>query len=364
MLARLPRPAAILFALLVLALGAWCFSVTPPPIKTAKKGGYTDARLYNDIAAEVAKGRPYHQAAAELHRAHHYPLKPFFTMRPPTEIEIAARIGWPGVQKLCFLMLIAGIFTWAIAHEGRLSGIERFLVGAAVAMGGTSIASARLMALQEYPAGLCMTVALAGVIGWPRQWWYVVPVLGAGLFIRELALPFALLAMLYAGWNRRWVEVGVWAALLAAWGVFMAIHAQLAMAQWLPGDIQSQGWHAMQGFSGFLKAVIYTTLLQRLPLHWALLAASLPLVGWLALGGREGIFANLLVWGYAIMIAIFSRADTFYWGAIMAPWYMVGYALLPRALVQLYWAIKGQRRGEVPPLPQQHNQLAGLIVLV
>jgi hypothetical protein len=35
------------------------------------------------------------------------------------------------------------------------------------------------------------------------------------------------------------------------------------------------------------------------------------------------------VWGYALMIGLFSRADTFYWGAIMLPWYFVGY-VLPR----------------------------------
>jgi hypothetical protein len=34
----------------------------------------------------------------------------------------------------------------------------------------------------------------------------------------------------------------------------------------------------------------------------------------LARWAGEGVFANLLVWGYAIMIAMFSRADTFYWG--------------------------------------------------
>jgi hypothetical protein len=35
----------------------------------------------------------------------------------------------------------------------------------------------------------------------------------------------------------------------------------------------------------------------------------------------------------------------------MNPWYLVGYALLPRASVQLYWAIRGQRKAQVPPLP-------------
>jgi hypothetical protein len=226
------------------------FSVTPPPIKTAKKGGYTDARLYHDIAAEVAKGKPYHQAAAELHRAHHYPLKPFVTMRPPTEMEIAAFIGWKGFQKLCILMLVAAIFTWAIAHEGRLTGIERFLAGAAVAAGDGGVLGlvdgvAGISGGPVYNGRLCRGDRLAASVVVCRAG------AGRGLFIRELALPFALLAMVFAGWNRRWVEVGAWALLIAAWGVFMAIHAQLAMAQWLPNDIQSQGWHAMQGFQAF-----------------------------------------------------------------------------------------------------------------
>ena len=139
MLSRLPRPLAVLVALALVALSAWCLTVTPPPIKTAKKGGYTDARLYHDIASEVAAGKPYHQAAAELHRAHHYPLRPFFTMRPPTEMQIAAHIGWKGVQKICFGLLVAAIFGWMVAFEGRLTWAERIGMGAGVVAAGTII---------------------------------------------------------------------------------------------------------------------------------------------------------------------------------------------------------------------------------
>lgn len=348
MLSRLPRPIAVLVALALVALSAWCLTVTPPPIKTAKKGGYTDARLYHDIASQVAAGKPYHQAAAELHRAHHYPLRPFFTMRPPTEMQIAAHIGWKGVQKICFGLLVGAIFGWMIAFEGRLTWAERIGMGAAVVTAGTIISQDWLLALQEYPAGLCIAVALAGLWAWPRHWWINVLVLGLGLFMRETVLPFALLALTYAAWNRRWAQVAGWALLLAAWGAFMAWHRVEAMAQWQPQDLVSQGWSQAQGFSGFLKAVIYTSPLQRLPLGVALFMAMLPLVGWLAIGGREGVFAALAVYGFALMIALFSRADTFYWGGIMLPWYFVGYALLPRALVQLYGACLGQRRGEIP----------------
>jgi len=349
-LSYLPRPFAALFTLALLLLSAWCLTTTPPPIKTAKKGGYTDARLYHDITTQVAQGKPYHQAAAEMHRAHHYPLRPFVTMRPPTEMEIAAAIGWKGIQALCYLLLVAAIFCWASAFEGQLLWLERIAIGAAVVAGGTSISSAWILALQEYPAGLCIGVALACAIGWPGRWWYSLPPLALGLFIRETVLPFALLALVFALWSRRWREAGAWGLLIAAWGVFMAWHRAEAMAQWQAGDLISQGWTQMQGFSGFLKAVIFTSFLQPLPLGLALLAAMLPLVGWLALSGREGLFAILIVFGFGLMISLFSRADTFYWGAIMLPWYFVGYALLPRALVQVYGALRGERLGVIAPI--------------
>jgi hypothetical protein len=163
-------------------------------------------------------------------------------------------------------------------------------------------------------------------------------------------LPDALLALVFAIVARRWREAAAWGALVGAWGGFMAWHRAQAMAQWQAGDLVSQGWNAMQGFSGFLKAVIFTSPLQPLPLGLALLLAMLPMVGWLALSGAEGLFAILITYGFGAMIAMFSRADTFYWGAIMLPWYFVGFGLLPRALVQVYGAIRGQRLGEIAPL--------------
>jgi hypothetical protein len=351
----LSRPFALVFTLCLLALSVWCLTTTPPPIKTAKRDkhgvlGYTDARLYHDIASAVAKGEPYHAAAAKLHRAHHYPLRPFVTMRPPTEMVMAAHIGWKGFQGICFALLVGGIFGWVMAYEGRLLWPERIGMGVAVAVGGSFIASDWILALQEYPAGLCITVAMAGMLAWPRQWWINVAVLGLGLFIRETVLPMVLLMLAYAAWNRRWAQVGAWGALLVAWGAFMAWHRMEAMAQWTPQDLVSQGWKSAQGFSGFLKAVIYTSPLQTWPKGPALLAAMLPMVGWLAIGRREGAFAALAVGGMALMIALFSRADTFYWGGIMLPWYFVGYALLPRAFYQLFGALRGQPLGRIKPL--------------
>ncbi len=349
MLSRLPRPVAVIFALLLLGMSIWCLTAKPPPIKVAKKGGYTDVHLYHDIAAAVAKGEPYHQAAAEMQRAHHYPLKPFFTMRLPTLNWLAVHFGWRGIQKIAVCLLFGGIFAWMVALEGSLHWSER--VGAAVALfaGGSQIVDADLLALHEYLAGILLALALAGVFGWPRRWWWVLLPAAAALAVRELALPFVLLAAAFAVYDKRWQEVAGWAALLVAFGVVMMLHAQAVAPQLRPGDITSQGWHTAEGISAFLKAVIFTSVLQPLPLGLALLGALLPLVGWLAMPGRSGLFGSLLFAGYAIMISLFSRPDTFYWGAIVMPAYFIGFALLPRAFWQLTQAIR-----QAPSLGEPH----------
>jgi len=337
-LARLPRPAALLFALLLALTCGWCLTTKPPPIKTAKKGGYTDVRLYHDIAKEVSAGKPYHLAAAELHRAHHYPLKPFVTMRPPTLVWLAAKIGWAGLQMIAFGLVLIAVFCWVIALAGQVHWIERVLVGVAVATGSGVVADQGLMALHEYWAGWFTAIALAGVFGWSRKWFWILLPAALGLAIRELELPFVLLSLAFALFERRGREAAGWVALLLAFAVGLAMHAHEIALLLQPGDLTSPGWHAGQGFSAFLKAVIYTSVLQTLPLPLALLLAMLPLVGWLALPSRAGVFAALFIFGDVVMISAFSRADTFYWGAIMLPHYFVGFALLPRALWQLWQA--------------------------
>ena len=343
MLARLPRPFAILAILLLVAASVWCLTTQPPPIRVAKKGGYTDVHLYQDITREIVAGKPYHQAAAEMQRLHHYPLKPFITMRLPTLAEMAALIGWRGVQFVAYGLAFAGIFLWVIALEGGSNWVERGLVALALGTGAAMVSNRGLMALHEYWGGLFIAIALAGVVGWPRKWWWQVLPIACGLAIRELTLPFALLGLGFAVVERQAKPAAAWAALIAAFALFLAWHAGQVQAQLQPHDITSAGWHAAQGFSAFLKAVVYTSSLGSLPRPLALLLAMLPLAGWLALPGRAGLFSIVLVAGYVVMISAFSRPDTFYWGAIMLPWYFVGWALLPRAAWQLTQAIRGKR---------------------
>lgn len=347
MLARFPRPVALL-VLLGLLLGAgWCLSLKEVPLSIARKPGqYTDMRLYHDIVTEMGKGTPYHQAAAQLHREHHYPLKPFFTMRLPTLSEVAVRIGWKAMQPIALALLLAGIFAWVMALKRDYHWSERVLAAVAIGTGGSSISSLTLMAMHEVWTGLFLSLALAIMVGWPRLWPWALVAAGCALSIRELALPFALLALAFALAQRHWREAAGWSALIALFAAGMALHAAAAMPQVLPGDIKSAGWNAVLGLPGFMSGVIHTSVLQKLPKPLAHLAVILPMFGWLAAKGRGGLFALLLFCGYALMMALFSRPDNFYWGAMVLPAYFIGFALLPRFCIQMTQKL---RPAAIPP---------------
>ena len=344
MIARLPRFAAILLAIVVAACCAWCLTVPPARVQAGLHGDYTDVRLYRDIADAVAAGRGYYPAAAAIQRAHHYPLRPFVTVRPPTMTWWAALVGWRGVEITGLIVALAGLIGWIVASAGRLRAGERVALALVFAVGAAPLLSPAVLPLHECLAGLCMALALAGVWGWPRQWGWIMAPLAIGLALRELVLPFVLLLLAFALIERRWREALAWAGLIGGWALLMAWHAQMVAPLWQPGDEVSQGWHALQGPAGFLKDVVFTSVLTVLPFHLALLAAFVPIIGWLAVDGRAGRFSLLLVLGYAALLACFARPDTFYWGALMLPWYFIGYALVPRAVRQWVSAVRAPAR--------------------
>lgn len=349
MLARLPRLPALFVALLFAGTLAWCFLAPGPAADVAEKGGYTDLQLYHDTVTAMANGTPYYEAAAQTQRAHGYPLRPFVTVREPTLYVAAARLGWDGLQKVAIGLVFAAIAIWAGAQRGTLTTAERLLGACGIALGGLSVSSPGLLGFTELWTGLLLALALGCRLRWPERWWLPLLATGAALALRELALPFALLALAFAVWERRWREVTAWAALIALFALGMALHAQAQMATVLPGDIASPGWSGGQGLRGFLMGVAYTSVFQTQPQGLALALALLPALGWASLSGRGGLFAQLLFAGYALLLALFSRTDNFYWGFLVLPAWFAGFALVPRAVAQLAGAIRGRRGDAAPP---------------
>ena len=339
MLARLPRPFAILFVVLFLATAVWSQLAPPGKVSKAAKGHYTDMMLYRDIVKAMEGGKGYYPAATETQRAHHYPTRPFVTVREPPLYVAAALFGWDWLNAAESWLYFMVILVWLVALPPPLHLIERLAAAGLIAAGGLASIAISLTPMSETWCGLLLSLALALTMWSRAKWWMPVVVIAAALTIRELALPFLLLAATFAAWERRWTELAAWIAVAGLFGGGLVLHYAQVSLYALPTDYQSQGWVGGLGLRAVLLALINTTLLQNLPQKLALLIALLPIMGWGALEGRPGRFAVLLLGGYALLIALFSRADNFYWGFLLLPAWFAGLAFVPRAVIQLYGAI-------------------------
>ena len=66
----------------------------------------------------------------------------------------------------------------------------------------------------------------------------------------------------------------------------------------------------------------------------------LSLFGWASVKTGWALRATLLLFGYGAMLALFARADTFYWALIPAPLSFVGLAFLPKSVSDLAKAVR------------------------
>lgn len=351
MLARLPRPLAVIFAVLFLAAAAWCFVPAPASIATqhAPPKRYTDMMLYRDIVTQMQQGTGYYKAAAAQQRAHGYPTRPFVTIRQPALYELAADYGWDWLNIAETALLLANVLLWPLALPAPANLIERLGAGLAVGVGGFAAAASTITPMSEVWCGLLLGLALAARLRWREQWWWPVLAVGAALVIRELALPFLLLAAAFALYEQRWRELYAWMLLAALFAASVMVHAAAVLEVARASDLGSQGWSGGLGLRGVLQALVKTTLLHKLPQSLALLLALLPVLGWATLEPRVGRFTLLLLGGYAAMIGLFPRPDNYYWGFLLLPAWFAGLALVPRGVWQL-----GQAIAHPPTRPLTH----------
>ena len=295
--------------------------------------GKGDLALYNRIADRVAAGEAYHAAAMDEHRASNYPTRPFITVRQPTLAWLQALIGVGGVRYLEMGLVLACL----VALNARLAGLvslpERAAALLLMTLGGAAVSVPLAGLIHELWAGLWLTLAL--LIYRPERWWPALIAAAAAIAVRELAVHFVLLWLAFAIVGRRWREAAAVAGLLAVFAIGMGLHASAVESLRLPGDPASQGWDALSGYALPLLALARLTGLLLLPLHIAAPIAVLPLIGWLGLGGRFGLFAALWFAGLATMIALFARPENFYWAQLGLPAYGIGLAFVPRALADL-----------------------------
>lgn len=347
-LRRLPRGWALAVLLtLLLALGWSALTATstapanPPVVDSRATAEGGDFSLYSRIAVRVAAGEGYYAAALAEQRAGNYPTRPFVTVRLPTLAWANALLGQEGTGILAITLLFATILAWQRAlADGTLLG-ERIGATVLIFLCGYSAFEPRAGLVHELVAGLLLSLALA--LYRRDRWWPSLLALALALSVRELALPFALLWFGFAVLEKRRQEAIAVALVVALFAIGLALHYLAIENLRLPGDRASPGWDALLGPQVFLHALHRLTPLLFLPAWLAAPLALLPLFGWVALGGRLGLFAALWFAGFAMLMAIFARAENFYWAMMVLPAYGTGLAFVPRGLAHLGAALR--RRG-------------------
>ena len=158
--------------------------------------------------------------------------------------------------------------------------------------------------------------------------------------IRELALPMILAMGGLALIEKRWREAAGWALAVVLFGIYMTLHAQWVSQVVLPGDLPSPGWSRMLGAQFALKSIAKVTFGIQMADAIAAGLLVLSLFGWASVKTGWALRATLLLFGYGAMLALFARADTFYWALIPAPLSFVGLAFLPKSVSDLAKAVR------------------------
>lgn len=340
---RGPAMALLVALLALIAIGTWSPAAAPAPKLRASPAEQSDLQLYRDIISGVASGRDYYDVASEELRKGNYPMKPFFTFRLPTHASVYALAGERPMVLVVWGLCLALILAWWIKLRPHLPlpllGIAMFSL--AGGLGGMLQPQTGLF--HESWAALLLALMIA--VHRSDRFWPAVILGGAALMIRELALPMILAMGGLALIERRWREAAAWALAVTLFGIYLTLHAQWVGQVVLPTDPPSPGWSNMNGLQFALKSIAKVTFGIRLPDVIAIGLLLLSLFGWASVKTGWALRATLLIAGYTAMLALFARADTFYWALIPAPLAFVGLAFLPKALSDL---AKAARRTPYP----------------
>ncbi|PKB19230.1 hypothetical protein B0I00_1460 [Novosphingobium kunmingense] len=300
--------------LLLLAL-ALIIAIGPARAQTIDK----DRELYAAITRQVDLGEPYYRAATDLQRANGYPVRPFYTVRPPTLTWLAATVGPLGLVILAYAAVLVGVF-------GAMQGIEdrrqRLTFVALYAVASGAIVSPASLQFTELWCGLLASAALC----W-TNWRTRLALAAAAALFREFGalLICAILAFAILAGKRR--EAAWAAAALVVLGALLYLHAQAVLSYAMTGDPASQGWFALRGPAGLVSDLAKVTAYGFLP-AWAIYAAVvLSLIGWLRRSPLTGIWLG----GFSLTVMVASRPDNYYWAQVLMPLLPAGLAfLIPR----------------------------------
>lgn len=334
-LARLSRPAALAVLVLLAAALGWS-AMAGGSLADAAAAGPVEAAervVTARIADRVAAGEAYHEAALAEHRAAGLAVTPILAVPLPALAYADATLGRGAMSLGLVLLLLASLFAWHRKLAGRTALAERLAAMVLLGLAGSAVFGLFASLAHELVAGLLLSLALAA-----HRSGFAIPALvatAAALAASVAAMPFALVWLGLAWFERRRREAWLIALLLAAFGAMAWLHAFTIM------NLMPAGVASLAAEGGSASAMMLLDALARsfpfsaVPRPLVGPLAVLALLGWLALGGRLGLWAFLSLAGCAVMALLpwwpFSSRIVL----LMLPFGIAGLAFAPRGLADL-----------------------------
>jgi len=288
-------------------------------------------------------GGDYYSAAARALRAGEYPMRPFVTFRLPTLAVVQAALPRVVMLGLLYALTAGVLLAWyARLRPAFARAPPRFIAMALLCGGLIAFVQGELASFHEVWAGLLIALSLA--LRREEKWVEAVAIGLIAMLIRETAaLYVGIMAVLaFAEGNRK--EALGWGATLVLFAVVVALHAQAVAEVVRPTDPASPGWAGLLGFGFFVKTMQLSTALNLAPLWLAAPLVGLALFGWSAWNSPLALRALATFAAYAALLGLFGRADTFYWGLMIAPTLLIGLVFAPTGVRDLIAAAQAPHR--------------------
>lgn len=293
-------------SLILLALLAFGFWRNIGPIRTAG-GSNADVDFSTRTIERIRSGEPYYQALGEELRRGRYPTRRVVNWRTPVHYRLVAALSIERTGSLLTVLAVAAIV---------LSAMSRGIWGVLM------ITGAMLPALLMRPAAIVLPEVMCGVLVtislgmYCQEWWVAAAICGLlALFIRELALPYAVVCAGLAILSRRRSEMLLWVIGLGIYVAYYAIHTH-AVLQYMRADdtVREHAYVAWQGYTFVLNTVRVNGWLLLLP---ALVTPIFPVAGLAGIAAPRvpaQVASGLLV--YALAFCVAGQPFHFYWGFV------------------------------------------------
>lgn len=346
-LRRTPARIALgLLALLLLACLSALVTAGPPPVSKdpAKRANdKADVLLYESIVAGLRNDGNYYTVTATALRRGDYPLRPFVTFRLPTLAVIEASIPPLGAVILLYTLAAGVLIAWTIRLRPAFARAPPLAIALVLLVGGmAAFVQVELVNFHEVWAGLLIALSLA--LRGDDRWAHAVAFALMAMLIRETAALYVLTMAGLALIEGRRREAISWGLALAVMVPVIAAHAWAVSRVVDSADPASPGWAGLLGFGFFVKTISISTALAIAPAWLSALLAGLALFGWSAWPGSLARRALATFAAYGVLLSLFGRVDTFYWGLMIAPAFLVGLAFAPDGLKDLIAQALDRRR--------------------